>query len=112
MELRNVFWNQGLHYARYNVDNSTLTGSRKFRTFFGISLSILWNRIADKPPGSEPKHFLWCMLFLKNYNKEHVNAAVVGVDEKTFRLWVWRFVELLSELNVVGYKPISLLKNY
>lgn len=82
------------------------TGLRKFRSFYGIPpdvLSILWKRIKNKPPGSEPKHLLWCMLFLKNYNKEHINASITNVDEKTFRLWVWRFIQLLADLNVVGY---------
>lgn len=103
--LTNIFWTEGLAYANHNVENSRLTGYRKFRTFYGVSpkvCSLLWNLIRDKPSASEPKHLLWCMLFLKNYHKEHINAAIVEVDEKTFRLWVWRFVELLSKLNVVG----------
>lgn len=104
MNLAHVFWNEGLAYAKHNTEKSELTGYRKFRTFYGIGpdvCSILWNRISNKPPHSEPKHLLWCMLFLKNYHKEHVNAAIVSADEKTFRLWAWRFVELLSELDVV-----------
>lgn len=105
MSLADVFWHEGSAYANHNTENSSMTGYRRFRTFFGISpelCAILWNRIPDKRPGSEPKHLLWAMMFLKNYHKEHVSAAIVGVDEKTLRLWVWRFVELLSELNVVG----------
>lgn len=57
--------------------------------------------IKEKPDGAEPKHLLWCMLFLKNYHKEHVNASIAKVDEKTFRLWVWRFIKLLAQLDVV-----------
>lgn len=117
MDLTNLFWNEGSVYANHNVNNSSLTGHRKFKTFYGVSpevCSILWNRIADKPSGSEPKHLLWCMLFLKNYNKEHVNASIVGVDEKTFRKWTWQFVELLSELDVVRIllPTVSKIINY
>lgn len=104
MDLTNVFWIEGSAYAHHNTERSSLTGYRKFRTYFGISpeqCSIIWNRISDKPSGAEPKHLLWCMLFLRNYHKEHVNAAIVSVDEKTFRKWTWIFVELLSELNAV-----------
>lgn len=100
-----IFWNEGLIYANHNRNNSNLTGLRKFKSFYGISpevFSKLWKLIQNKPEGSEPKHLLWTMLFLKNYNNEHINAAITHVDEKTFRLWVWRFVKLLAELNVVG----------
>lgn len=103
--LTKLFWNEGLSYANHSTENSNLTGYRKFRTFYGVSpeiCALLWNQIGNKPSGSEPKHLLWCMLFLKTYNKEHINAAIVNVDEKTFRLWTWRFVELLAQLNVVG----------
>lgn len=102
--LSQIFWNEGLSYANHNINNSNLTGYRKFRAFYGISsevFAILWNLIRQKPRGSEPKHLLWCMFFLKNYNKEHINAAITNVDEKTFRLWTWRFVNLLANLNVV-----------
>lgn len=99
-----IFWNEGLGYTKHKIENSDLTGMRVFRTFYGVSpdvLSKLWQLIQDKPDGSEPKHLLWCMLFLKNYHKEHVNASIVKVDEKTFRLWVWRFVQMLANLDVV-----------
>lgn len=105
--LTKIFWNEGLIYASHKSENSNLTGLRKFMSFYGISpeiFSILWKRIQGKPAGSEPKHLLWCMLFLKNYNKEHINAAITKVDEKTFRLWVWRFVELLADLDEVQLK--------
>jgi len=106
------FWNEGLRYASHNTENSSLTGLRKFRSFYGISPEVfatLWKLIRNKPEGSEPKHLLWCMLFLKNYNTEHVNTAITKVDEKTFRLWTWRFVNLLAQLNVVKWE--NRLKN-
>lgn len=103
--LTQTFWFEGLKYANHDPSNSILTGSRKFRSFYGITPNVfttLWKLMSEKPPGSEPKHLLWCMFFLKNYNNEHVNAATANVDEKTFRLWTWRFVDLLANLNVVS----------
>lgn len=107
--LTNTFWIEGLAIANHNATNSKLTGYRKYRTFYGVSpevCSMLWNRILQKPSGAQPKHLLWSLLFLKNYNKEHVNAALVLADEKTFRLWSWRFVTLISQLEVVSSKEI------
>ena len=103
-KLSKIFWNVGLLYANHNSQNSKMTGYRRFRSFYGISpqvFAVLWKQIQNKPAGSEPKHLLWCLFFLKNYNKEHINAAIAGVDEKTFRLWAWRFVQLLADLDVV-----------
>lgn len=102
--LSDCFWEQGILYANHSINNSNLTGYRKFRAFFGVSpftCEVLWISIKNKRPGSEIKHLLWCLLFLKCYNIENVNAAIIGVDEKTFRLWTWYFVEMISELNVV-----------
>lgn len=102
--LTEMFWNDGLRFANHPLANSPLTGYRRYRAFFGISpkvFSLLWNLLSDKPSGSEPQHLMWCMFFLKNYNKEHVNAAIANVDEKTFRLWTWRFINLLANLDVV-----------
>lgn len=105
--LTQIFWNDGLKLAKRHSEHSLLIGYRKYRTFYGIApevFSLLWKLMPEKPDGSEPVHLLWCMFYLKNYNKEHVNAAFANVDEKTFRLWTWRFVELLSKVNVVRKK--------
>ena len=84
---------------------STGTVHRRFRSFFGASpkfVSQAWDRIRRKlKAGANLKHLLWVLFFLKNYDVEHVNAAVANVDEKTFRRWFWQFVMLLSELNMV-----------
>lgn len=103
--LAKQFWYEGLKYANHNSRNSISIGYRRYRTFYGITPNVfaeLWKLIPEKPPGSEPKHLLWSLFFLKNYNKEHVNAAIMNVDEKTFRLWTWRFVTLLADLDVVS----------
>lgn len=100
-----MFWNVGLSIMKYPNYNSSMTGYRKYRTFFGVSpnvCGVVWKLMKEKPHNSEPKHLLWCLLFLKAYNKEHVNSTLAGADEKTFREWTWKFVDLLSRLDVVS----------
>lgn len=103
--LTKTFWDEGVSIMKHKSCNSTMTGYRKFRSFFGVSpnvCAVTWKLIQNKPQGSEPKHLLWCLLFLKTYNTEHVNASIAEVDEKTFREWTWKFVALLARLNVVS----------
>jgi hypothetical protein len=100
----NNFWNIGLGYANYNTDKSDNVGYTKFRAFYGVSPVVcetLWNLIKKKPQGSQPMHLLWCLHFLKCYKTERVNAGTMKVDEKTFRLWTWRFIDLISSIRVV-----------
>ena len=83
--------------------------ARRFREFFGTSVrvvGILWEfLVRDKlrPRGGRPWHLLWALYFLKVYAKEGPGCAVVGgahggVDPKTYRKWVWAFIEAISEL--------------
>lgn len=106
MKLSDLFWKEGLIICNHGNSNSTLSGLRKFRAFFGVSplvCELLWKSIQNKCSGAEIKHLLWCLFFLKAYNTEHINATVVNVDEKTYRLWVWRFIEMLSKIEVVSF---------
>lgn len=63
----------------------------------------LWNLLRPTEKISEiaePKHLLWCLLFLRKYNTEHDNCDLVGgTDPKTFRKWVWIFVKSIHELK-------------
>lgn len=99
-----VFLFEGLVISNSANEISPLSEIRKFRSFFGVSpnvCTIIWHSIDEIPSGANPVHLLWCLVFLKRYNTEHINAALVNADEKTFRLWTWTFVELLSKLKVV-----------
>lgn len=73
--------------------------------FFGVTpevSSIIWEKLKDElPEGSEPKHLLWSLLFLKQYCDEHNRRSILGADEKTIRKWTWVLVELLYKINVV-----------
>lgn len=84
---------------------------RKFLAFFGTTAfvcALLWAmllpQLPDLPSNVHPKHLLWALIFLKQYNIEEVNAKLAACDEKTFRKWVWLFVEMIAELesNVVS----------
>ena len=56
---------------------------------------------------AEPQHLLWCLLFLKTYDKESNLAAKCDLDEKTYRKWVWYFTDKISwlEAEVVSLSP-------
>ena len=51
------------------------------------------------PRSLRPIHLLWALLWLKCYNKEGVNASMVGCDEKTFRKWSWFYSECIADLD-------------
>lgn len=83
--------------------------TRHFREFFGTSLLVvdkLWWLLVKNdllPEKSRPKHLLWTLYFLKVYPKQSPGCSVVGassgaVDPKTFKKWVWMFIENIQEL--------------
>lgn len=101
-----IFWNVGLSYTHHKPSDSHMVGHRVFKTFYGVSPNVcasIWSMITDKPQGCEQKHLLWALLFLKRYNTESINAAIVGVSEKTFREWTWQIIDLLAALNLVHF---------
>lgn len=102
--LETTFWVIGLNYANRNADSMSQTTSyRIFRSFYGIgpdSMASLWRILSIS--GEAPKHLVWTLFFLKRYNTEHVNASVMGCDEKTFREHTWRIIEALSRLPLVS----------
>lgn len=103
-DLTNIFWSEGLSFAGRSTSLSGLTGMRIFKSFYGVSPEVcsqLWHMMDDKPENAEPKHLLWAFIFMKSYNTEHVNAGLVMCDEKTFRKWVWLFIDMLSSLQLV-----------
>jgi hypothetical protein len=91
------------------------TRLRRFKAFFGTGpaqVAMLWNKLNQnfmlshitKP---QPKHLLWALLFLKDYETEEKLAALVGgVDAKTFHKWTWTYVKAvagLSHIYVSGF---------
>lgn len=82
--------------------------NRKFRSCFGASvlvLTIAWNTLEVQkllPAEGHPKHLLWMCAFLKTYSSENVYAAWFKVSEKTFRKWVWLFLEAVAKIELVS----------
>lgn len=95
------------HLARNTIKHSNQShlGLRRFKGLFGLSpniCEIVWEKIKNQLPNSfEPSHLLWALLFLKCYNTEHVNHAIIGANEKTFRNRIWVIIEKLALINVV-----------
>lgn len=101
-----IFWKLGHKYTGHKLRYSYNLGLRKFKAFYGVSpniCKIIWDKLINvRPKTSQPKHLLWCLYFLKQYDSEHNNRAIFRADEKTFRKWVWCFVKLLSDMEVVS----------
>ena len=91
---------------RQSAETTSATGLRRFKAMLGVShtlAGLLWIAAFDETYGTEPKHLLWSLMFLKLYSSENVLASIAGVDEKTFRKWTWHWVRILSELNIVRF---------
>lgn len=91
----------------YDIQKSRIIGYRRYKGLFGVTpliCSVTWNYITKyAPQETKPRHLLWGLCFLKCYNTEHVNSVMFGVDEKTFRKWIWIIVDALSSIKVVQY---------
>lgn len=107
---RDLFKRLGFKYMKHKASQSKTLGLRRFKSFFGITpdlCSLIWNKInASAPTGAEPKHLLWSLFYLKQYDVEHTRRTLFHTDEKTIRKWTWIFIELLSNLEVVKFSEI------
>lgn len=79
--------------------------NRRFRSLFGVSATTCanaYNLLSESVPrGGNLKHFLWSLLFLKIYGTEDVCCTIVRTTRKTFRKWIWIFIPLLANLDMV-----------
>lgn len=100
-----TFSRLGNIYMKNSSIGSNKTTLRRFKSFFGVTpllCSIIWEKIESSAPSeSKPKHLLWTLYFLKQYDVEHTRRPLLNADEKTIRKWTWIFVKLLSDLDVV-----------
>ena len=75
--------NHFLYYANAILERANRDGGfgdRDFRALFGVGAnicSIVWN-LCDFPIGTEPKHLLWALLFLKVNGTESVLITIAG----------------------------------
>ena len=92
---------------------------RRFKAWYGIDWKLMnvvwqllwkigWMRKNIKKRKPDPTHLLWALSFLKEYSIEDVHAADVGVEAKTFRKWVWLYIEGIAELASRVASKISL----
>ena len=88
----------------------------RFHAFYGapaIAVLDAWHKLmyhALLPKGGWFFHLLWALMFMKLYGTEPEMCANAGgscgaIDPKTFRKWVWPFIEALAELQ---YKVVSI----
>jgi len=103
--ISDLFYTIGKNLTKHEGD-SVVVGLRRFKSFFGVSpqiCALTWNLIKyELPDDYKEVHLLWALLFLKCYNTESVNRAIVGCDEKTFRKRVWMVVDKLAFMKVVS----------
>jgi hypothetical protein len=88
-------------------DGSSEIEDRRFRELFGCSPLVvleLWKLLLSNltiEGSPEVVHLLWALTFLKLYTKESTTSRLVGgIDEKTYRKWVWVFVSAIADLEV------------
>lgn len=98
---------------------SIASEDRDFREFFGCSLLVacnLWQLLLDcslLPDGVYIYHLLWSLMFLKVYSKERIMCTLAGVDKKTFRKWIWIFINAIVNLSpdIVSYFIVYFYQN-
>ena len=79
---------------------------RRFRGWYGVDpavVAILWNMletngICRRIKSNNIIHLMWALHFLKDYGTEHQYSALFNVDEKTYRKWIWLYIEAIFSL--------------
>ena len=91
---------------------SVNTTTKVFKSLYGTYpeiISHVWNQLVlkcliEKHDKKKLERLFLMFDFLKNYCVEHRCAVDFGIDEKTYRKWVWFYLEKVSQLtkNVVS----------
>jgi hypothetical protein len=76
----------------------------RFTGFYGVRpivVAVLWDMLFDWTRNTTcmPKHLLWSLHFCKTYDTETVIAAKFGIDEKTYRKWLWFVLNGIESLR-------------
>jgi len=95
-------WEKSNPYKR----NSAQQEDALFRESFGcgpLVALVAWCMLEKQghmPPGGTIEHLLWTLQFMKVYGKTHTLCRLCGgIDAKTLRKWVWKFIEALADLE-------------
>ena len=101
LKLARTMWNRDEYKSR-----SIMTEDRDFREFFGCNILVafdLWEMLVDDhlvPDEGCIEKFLWSLMFLKVYAKERTMCSLAGgIDPKTFRSWVSKFILAMANLE-------------
>lgn len=90
----------------FHIENSSKIINRRSRALFCTNPDVIsktWTLLYRKNPSCAcPKPLLWTMYFVKVYHAENVNAFIFKCDEKSFRKWVWHFLNRISQLKFVS----------
>lgn len=101
-----LFNRLGLQFARH-TGQSKVVEQKKFKSFFGVSPFIcarVWASIQSHlGNGFKEVHLLWGLFFLRNYPTESIACGLAMCDAKTYRKRIWRVVEELAQIDVVGF---------
>ena len=87
---------------------SNIIYHRRCRAIFGVradQIKGLWNAIDEDLEDLNPIHlvyFLATLSFLRVYPTTEQLANTIGRDERTIRTWIWRFTDLLANLELVS----------
>ncbi|KAG7361130.1 hypothetical protein IV203_036230 [Nitzschia inconspicua] len=98
----------GLDLTNKTVKSESLARDR-FMAHYGtepIVVAVMWEMLIDdgwtkKKRGCKPKHLLFALKFKKSYDAEMITALALGVDEKTYRKWVWFMIEGIAQLKTL-----------
>lgn len=78
----------------------------RFREMFGVVPKVAlkgWQMLTESgllPEGGKLEHWLWTLCFLKVYAKQGPMCVLCGgCDPKTFKYWVWNFLEAFALLE-------------
>ena len=101
LKLARTMWNRDGCKSR-----SIMTKDRDFCEFFGCNILValdLWEMLVDThlvPEEGCIEKILWSLMFLKVYAKERTTCSLAGgIDPKTFRSWVSKFVLAMANLE-------------
>ena len=84
----------------------TVKAKVQFRETFGISAhlcAIVWayfvlHHRADVEVAMEPVHFLWALIFLRQYLTSVLMEALICKNQKTIFKYFWPMVEVLADM--------------
>jgi len=98
----------------------SLVDWHRYREHFGCSpylCCLLWDLLHEQQlmtvlgATARPEHILWTLLFLKQYATEAPSAGCFGCNEQTYRKWIWRIVELISQKTLVSISCCLCFRN-